>query len=252
MRKYALYRVPVLVLRMLRVCFVCRLCSHHLYVVVVVCQITCESSTGPGWWSTRGPSPTWQLTPSHGSRSRWPADRVLRPSCWSVGLHHKRVIPSAALVLVFLLVPFVNQLFVFLRLVQMDQTQWFGRNWEYQQSSGIMTNLLWLLCCTFQRWASPSTRAPLHVVFTTWTLKIFKQVLFDVTAFWIYYGVMHPPRKMLWTNFVCVMNMYAIQCKATKLQFNISFNRMYVLDSPQWTMSHGRGFSHRGPSQCYR
>lgn len=40
---------------------------------------------------------------------------------------------------------------LFSRLVLMDQTPWLGESWEYPQSNGIMTNLLWLLYCTCQR-----------------------------------------------------------------------------------------------------
>lgn len=132
----------------------CCLWSHQFYVLVV-CQITCKLSTGPRWWSMRGPCPTRQQTPSHGSGSCWPTERLFRPSCWSVWFHHTNGSCSSVLVL-FGFYCFSN---LFFRLVQMDQTQWWGGNWGYPQSSGIMTSLLWLLFCTYQRWVSYSTYA---------------------------------------------------------------------------------------------
>lgn len=94
------------------------LCSHQCRSLVP--QITCKSSTGPMWWSTRGPCPTRRQRPSHGCRSRWPAERRFRPSCWLVRFPH-----SSYCVCGFFFSSncFLSWLF---RSELMDQTRWWG------------------------------------------------------------------------------------------------------------------------------
>lgn len=118
----------------------------------------CKSSTGPRWWSTHGPCPT--RSPSPGSRSCWPVGTLFKPSCWSVCCQHTDV--SAHLSLPFFFFFFYTAFLfphLFFRLVQMDPTQWCDRDWGFPPSSGIMTSLLWLQCCTCQRWVLCSPHA---------------------------------------------------------------------------------------------